>query len=165
MASYPYGKDIVCAWVRENFSTDSLILDVGACDGAWRRLLHEYNRMDAVEAFKPHMEKLGAYRNAYNVDIRDYRYVWYDLIIFGDVIEHLSPEDAQAVLDYAKPRCRDMIVAVPFLFEQGEIYGNKWERHIQDDLTPDLFDERFPGFAALCRPVEDYCYYHWGDKH
>ena len=165
MASYPYGKDIVCEWVRENFSTDSLILDVGACDGVWRRLLHEYNRMDAVEAFAPHMAKLGSYRNAYNVDIRDYRYVWYDLIIFGDVIEHLSPEDARAVLDYAKPRCRDMIVAVPFQYKQGEIYGNKWERHIQDDLTPELFDDRFPGFTVLCRPTEDYCYYHRGDRH
>lgn len=159
MGSYSAGKEYVCDWVRQNFPKESTILDVGACNGKWKHLLMEYNKMDAVEIFTPNMANLGDYRAAYNIDIKDYKFTWYDLIIFGDVIEHMEISDAQDVLAYARPRCRDMIVAVPYQYHQDEIYGNRWERHIQDDLTPDIFAERYPGFRVLCKPVEDYCYY------
>ena len=119
--------------------------------------------MDAVEAYWPNAMRLEGYREIFSVDIRNLEYDHYDLIIFGDVIEHLSVKDAQCVLDYAGPRCRDMIVAVPFEYVQGEIYGNPYEVHIQDDLTPENFDERYPGFEVLLRAAEDYCYYHKGE--
>ena len=165
MSSYGYGKDKVCSWVRKNFPKDATVLDVGACDGNWQRLLAEYTNMDAVEAFAPNLSRLRGYRNVFHADIRNFAYGHYDLIIFGDVIEHLPVEDAQLVLEYAKPRCRDLIIAVPFLYEQGAIYGNPYEVHIQDDLTPALFEERYPGFAVLCDPGHDYRYYHKGDGH
>ena len=160
MSSYYYGKEEVCAWVRRTFQTEAPILDVGACDGNWRRLLPEYRNMDAVEVFGLNLPRLTGYRQVFHADIREFRYDRYELIIFGDVIEHMTVEQAQAVLKYAAPRCRDMIVAVPFLYQQGEIYGNPYEVHIQDDLTPELFEQRYPGFEILCRPVHDYCYYH-----
>lgn len=160
MSSYSYGKNEVCAWIRENFPANSTILDVGACDGIWKRLLPEYRNMDAVEVFGMNLPRLHGYRRVFHKDIREHEYDCYDLIIFGDVIEHLSPKDARYVLDYAAPRCRDMIVSVPFLYVQGELYGNPYEVHIQDDLTPELFAERYPGFAVLCDPGHDYCYYH-----
>ena len=162
MSSYVYGKDEVCDWVRLRFPTGATVLDVGACDGNWRRLLPEYRNMDAVEAFGPNLSRLSGYRQVFHADIRDFPYEHYDLIIFGDVIEHLTVEQAQAVLAYAKPRCRDMIVAVPFQYKQGAIYGNPYEVHIQDDLTPELFEKRYPGFAVLCDPGHDYRYYHKG---
>ena len=162
MSSYGYGKREVCGWVLSTVPGSAAILDVGACDGNWRRLLPEYANMDAVEVFPPNAEKLSNYRKVYTADIRDFKYDWYDLIIFGDIIEHLPVKDAQAVLEYAAPRCRDMIVAVPFLYKQGEIYGNPYERHIQDDLTPAIFAERYSGFEVLCDPGHDYCYYHKG---
>lgn len=159
MGSYPYGKEEICTWIRENFSENSLILDVGACDGKWRQMLQDYPNMDAVEAFRPNMENLTGYRHAYNVEIQNFAFAWYDLIIFGDVIEHLPVKDAQFVLEYARTRCCDLIIAVPYLYPQCEIYGNPYEVHIQDDLTPDIFDERYPGYEPLWRN-DVYCYYH-----
>ena len=91
--------------------------------------------------------------------IADHVYSQYDLIIFGDVIEHMPIETAQNVLEYAFNRCKNMIIAVPFRYKQDAVRGNEWERHIQDDLTPELFDERYPGFRILCRPSENYAYY------
>lgn len=158
MSSYAYGKDEVCAWIRENFPPDATVLDVGACDGLWRRLLPEYT-MDAVEAYAPNMERLTGYRAAIHADIRFFRFDWYDLIIFGDVIEHLTVEDAKALFEYTIPRCRDMIVAVPFLYPQGAIYGNPYEVHQQPDLTPEIFNERYPGFEPVVL-FDNYCYYH-----
>ena len=164
MSSYGYGKREVCGWVLSTFPGDAEILDVGACDGLWRRLLPQYPDMDAVEAYWPNALRLHGtgYRQVFSADIRNFEYDHYDLIIFGDVIEHLPVKDAQAVLQYAWPRCRDMIVAVPWRYKQGEIYGNPYERHIQDDLTPELFAERYPGFEVLCDPGHDYCYFHKG---
>ena len=162
MSSYGYGKREVCGWVLSTFPGDAEILDVGACDGNWRRLLPEFPKMDAVEAFWPNALRLEGYRQVFTADIRNFEYDWYDLIIFGDVIEHLTVKQAQKVLDYAKPRCKDMIIAVPFLYKQEEIYGNPYERHIQDDLTPEKFEQRYPGFEVLLRAADDYCYYHKG---
>lgn len=164
MSSYTYGKAEICAWIRDRFPRDAEILDVGACDGIWRRLLPDYPAMDAVEAFHGNAVRLEGYREIFEADVRNFEYDHYDLIIFGDVIEHMTAKQAQKVLEYARPRCRDMIVAVPFLYVQGEIYGNPYEKHIQDDLTPELFDARYPGFEVLLRAAEDYCYYHKGDE-
>ena len=159
MGSYTEGKREVCAWIRERFPKTSTVLDVGACDGVWRRLLPEYTEMDAVEVFKPYADALGGYRRVINEDIRGLCYEPYDLIIFGDVIEHMSAEDALNVLESAKPRCRDMVVAVPFLYEQGIVDDNPFQAHVQDDLTHELFMQRFPGFEALWKS-DVYCYYH-----
>ena len=121
--------------------------------------------MDAVEIYRPNIIENGLasrYRNVFNMDIADLEYKWYDLIIFGDVIEHMTVENAQKVIDYARGRCSDMIVGVPFLYPQDAIYGNPYERHIQDDLTEELFNERYPGFSLLAKPRGNYAYFHIG---
>lgn len=158
VSSYMNGKREIVAWVNNRFP-DATILDVGACDGIWRTILPNHT-MDAVEAFKPNADRLKGYRAVYNCDIANFSYDWYDLIIFGDVIEHMGVEQAQRVLKYAESRCRDMIVAVPYCLKQGEIYGNPYEVHIQDDLTPKIFDDRYPGFEPLYMVIGYYCYYH-----
>lgn len=160
MASYDYGKAEVVAWIRSNFAPDTRILDVGAGDGKWSNLLSEYSEMDACEIFPPNAEGIkGFYRNTFCCDIADLEYQGYDLIIFGDVIEHMDVEKAQRILKYAEARCTDMIIAVPWRYPQGELYGNQYERHIQDDLTPELFDERYPGYEPIFN-TDRYCYYH-----
>ena len=159
MSSYFFGKDIVCAWVRNHFPAGAEILDVGACDGIWRQLLPEYT-MDAVEIHGPNADRLHGYRKVFRRDVDGLDYEHYDLIIFGDVIEHMDVEKAQRVLAYARPRCRDMVVAVPFLYPQDAFGGNPWEKHLQPDLTAEIFAARYPGFSVLCDTGMNYCYYH-----
>jgi hypothetical protein len=48
--------------------------------------------------------------------------------------------------------------AVPYLFEQGEEYGNIYEKHQQADLTPAIFLERYPMMRLLFGD-ENYGYY------
>lgn len=162
MASYDSGKDEVIAWIKNNFPKGSTCLDVGACDGKWFNLLGDYLIMDAVEIYEPNIvnNRLNdIYRQVLCGDIADCVYNWYDLIIFGDVIEHMTVEKARNVIEYAKYRCRDMIIAVPFMLEQDVQYGNPYEVHIQNDLTPILFDQRYPGFKIISRPQVNYAYY------
>ena len=162
MSSYFDGKPVICAWIRKYFPRSAEILDVGACDGLWRRLLPEYPNMDAVEAWRPHYECLrrDGYRRVFLEDARFFHYEHYDLVILGDILEHLAVNEAQAVLEYAGAHSQDVIVAVPFCYEQGAIYGNPYEVHVQDDLTPELVAERYPQLELLLRAREDYAYYH-----
>lgn len=160
MPSSDFGKDYICTWIRQRFPTTATILDVGACDGKWRMLLDEYRNMDAVEIFEPSAEAIKPlYRRVYCADIYDLEYAPYDLIIFGDVIEHMSVERAKSVLEYAKSRCNDMIVGVPYEYPQGPMYGNEYERHIQDDLTEELFMTRYRGLSILIGSW-NYGYFH-----
>lgn len=152
MSSKKEGKAEVKQYIIENFKKGSTCLDVGACDGIWHSLLGDHLIMDAVEVFEPNIEVhrlREKYRRVYSSDIRGLRYPHYDIIIFGDIIEHIEVEEAQDVLEFAKMRADEVIVAVPFLYPQAAIYGNQYERHIQDDLTNRIFLERYPGFEPM----------------
>lgn len=165
MASLNTGKREMVEWVCENFSKGSTCLDVGACDGKWADLLNTYLTMDAVEIFAPNVRKhklATKYRNVFEADIRGFQYFEYDLIIFGDVLEHMTVKEAQAVLKYAMPRCRDLIVAVPYEWVNRSNYGNPFEFHIQDDLTPELVKERYPELKPF-KIYDRYGYYTKGD--
>lgn len=160
MASFDYGKDEVCQWIRNTVPLDAEILDVGACDGKWRKLLPEYPNVDAVEIYKPNYDKVKPlYRQAFHIDICDFEYEWYDFVIFGDMLEHLEVEDAQKVLAYAKEHSDRVLICVPYMYQQGALYGNPWEIHVQADLTPESFRIRYPNYYTLLRARDNYCYY------
>ena len=161
MASYNFGKDQVVTWLKRNFNQGDTCLDVGACDGKYYNLVGNYFKMDAVEIFKQNIDShhlTEKYNQVFNCDVADLEYDYYDCIIFGDVIEHMTIENAQKVLEYAKPRCKDLIIAVPYLYKQGPLYGNKWEEHIQNDLTPENFIERYGEYDIIWQ-AGNYCYY------
>lgn len=162
MASYEYGKTLIVHWVKDHFKEGATCLDVGACDGKWHGLLGDYLEMDACEAFQPNIqgwELAKKYNKVFWGDICNLEYDYYDLVIFGDVIEHLTVGKAQKVLTYAKEHADDLIIAVPYEYPQDELYGNPYEKHIQDDLTPEIFDSRYPGFEIIWANSE-YAYYH-----
>ena len=155
-------KQEVKEYLISKFHPNIRILDVGAGEGTYYDLLSDYfKNIDAVEVFKPYIDKYNLkdkYNEVFNKNIKDFKYVYYDAIIFGDIIEHLSIEEAQEVLDYAKDRCKELIVAVPYQNKQGIEEGNVYEIHKQDDLTPKNMLERYPMLKELYRD-NNYGYY------
>ena len=165
MSSLDTGKKEVCEWIRANFPHGASCLDVGACDGKWAQLLDGYLTIDAVEVFQKYVYRhnlMEKYRQVYIADIRKFEYDNYDLIIFGDILEHMTVTEAQTVIRYAWNRCRDMLIAVPYMWEQGAIRHNPYEVHVQPDLTPEIFEKRYPGFEPIFQ-VDNYAYYTKGD--
>ena len=150
--SYNTFKEKVKNWVLENFEEGASVLDMGAGGGTYGKLLKNFtNNIDAVEIYRPNITDynlMSLYRFVANRDIVDLEYPEYDLIIFGDVIEHLTVDDAKQVLKYAYGKCKDMIVAVPYRYKQAG-NENEHEEHIQDDLTKDNVLQRYPFLKPL----------------
>ena len=161
MASYDAGKKEINSWIREHIAAGSLCLDIGAGDGRYADMLRDHLIMDAVEAFTPNAERIrGKYRNVYNADARGLEYERYDLVLLCDVLEHMTVEEAQNVLQYAIRNAGEVVVALPFLYHQDAIYGNVYEIHIQNDLTEQLAAARYPELELLFKPTDNYAYYH-----
>ena len=82
-------------------------------------------------------------------NIMTFDFSGYDYMIMGDVLEHLSVNDATnllKVIDEKKIKC---LVAVPFLYEQGSYEGNHYETHLQPDLTPKIVQQRYKNLFLL----------------
>lgn len=160
--SYRYFKEDIKRYLEDKFGAESSVLDVGCGSGTYYDLLGDYfKNIDGVEIYKPNIEQNELnkkYRNIYNADIRGFKYNYYDIIIFGDVIEHMKVEEADEVLKYAFDRCKEMIVAVPYCYKQGIEYGNVYEIHKQDDLTKINMLERYP-YLRLLYGNNEYGYY------
>ena len=149
--SFKAGKKEVKDYLEQKFSGDARVLDVGAGSGTYFNLVGQhFKTMDACEVYGPSILKYklhDKYRNVFHQSVTDFgSFQNYDLVIMGDVLEHLSVSDAQAIL--SRIPCA-LIVAVPFEHPQSSIAGNKAERHLQPDLTPELFDQRYPGFTCI----------------
>lgn len=164
--SYSDFKEEVVSYIKDNFNPDSTILDVGAGSGTYYNYLYrDFKNIDAVEVFEPNIinfDLKNKYRNVYNTDIKDFKYDYYDLIIFGDILEHLDIKEAQMVLKYALERCKQVIVAVPYMYKQGVEHNNVYEIHKQDDLTKENMKERYPELKLLYGN-DRYGYYVKGD--
>lgn len=160
--SYDFYKNEVKDYLASKFKGNAKILDVGAGCGTYWNLLHNYFKtIDGVEVFKPNIDNYqlkNKYHKVYNIDIKGFKYDFYDIIIFGDIIEHLDANEAQEVLKYAYNKCKEMIVAVPYQLKQDEVDGNIYEIHKQDDLTDEIMKERYP-YLKLLYKNDLYGYY------
>ena len=100
--SYNYFKDDFRDHLIKNFSSDIKILDVGPGSGSYYDLLcKDFTNIDAVEVYEPYIDQFNLrdkYKNVYNQDILEFNYNSYNYLILGDVLEHLSINDAQNLL-------------------------------------------------------------------
>jgi predicted nicotinamide N-methyase len=152
--SYDYFKDKIYLLIKEFYKgKDVNILDVGAGSGLYGLMLKDIaKRIDAVEIYNPYIKAFkldNIYDNVYNIDICDFiPSIEYDLIIFGDVLEHIEAKKAVKLLERFK-NIPQIIIAVPYLYKQGAVRGNKYEIHKQEDLTKEIFLNRYLGYHYL----------------
>ena len=152
--SYKFFKPEIRQWFIDNVPTSMRILDVGPGQGTYSDLLRDIGyRMDAVEVWAPYVDQFNLrskYDNVYVADILDFNVSDYDFIILGDVLEHIPVDKAQDLLTDFDVMNKRFLVAVPYMMSQdGAEYGNDYETHHQEDLTPDIMLERYPGLEKL----------------
>ena len=156
---YSYGdyKNEVIHHIIEHTSEYSKILDVGPGAGTYGSSLKHLD-IEGLEIYPPYIEMFKLeeiYKKIHIGDIRNFDIEPFDYIILGDVLEHLTQNEATQVLN--RMWNKKVMVAVPYLFEQGEEMGNIYETHHQPDLTHELMIERY-GLNPLYRN-ERYGYY------
>lgn len=129
------------------------ILDVGPGSGSYGIKLRDYfKQIDACEIYEPYVSQFvlkGIYNRVYVQDIVHFDYNRYDYIILGDVLEHLSVDQAQNLISDISDHRNYCMVAIPYEMEQDDVGGNIYERHLQPDLTHDIFLKRYPQMRLL----------------
>lgn len=90
----------------------------------------------ALEIYPPYVSWFGLkdkYDHVMVGDMRTLSIEPYGLAIFGDVLEHLTRDDAERVLRTEAERCRYLYVSVPIISApQGAHRGNEAEAHLYD---------------------------------
>ncbi|WP_442803644.1 class I SAM-dependent methyltransferase [Streptomyces pseudogriseolus] len=148
------GKD----WSLERFSRTYLetVCDVGPGEGTYAKLFRPVYRgvwWTAIEIHRPYIRRFGLkntakrrdmYDEVHNLDAREApEHLFHrDLVIFGDVLEHMPREDAVALLHKAEQAdCWNILVSLPIVeSEQGEVDGNPHEAHLHQ-WDPDDMDQ------------------------
>ena len=122
------------------------ILDVGAGMGTWFDLLEPHlpeAHFTAVEIFEPYVERYKL-RERYDTvivgDIRELIYTHpFDLVIFGDVLEHMTK--AEAVRTVAMIPWRFALISIPIVeYPQEGTDENPHEAHVATWLAREVLD-------------------------
>jgi hypothetical protein len=145
------GKEESVKWIKE-FSPKT-ILDVGAGAGTYAMLLRDFgyqvDKLDCLEIFEPNVNQFGLknlYHYIYPVDVREWEDFNYDLVIFGDVLEHMTKEEALIVWDKCSKQAKNALISIPithmpqhdheeYYDEYQKVLINKHEDHIKDDWS------------------------------
>lgn len=158
--SWGYFKNDIKSYLIENFPKNSTILDVGCGQGDYADLLGDYfGKFDGLEVFEPYVEEFNLkskYKNLFITNILDFDFEFYDIIIMGDILEHLSRNDSINLLNRIKDKCKQLLIVVPFNLPQDIVNGNVYERHLQEDLNDELIKEYFPFLELLNHNSKDF---------
>ncbi|MDQ0917615.1 hypothetical protein [Paenibacillus sp. V4I5] len=139
------------------------ILDVGVGFGRWGIICREFldvwngkvergtwdTRIEGIEAFSANIDEYhkNFYTKIWEIDASDYFSSCkekYNLIIFGDVLEHFYKDEGNKLLNMALEMSDYVMINIPLgeNWEQGDLYGNKYEEHKSEWYVEDF--EKYP---------------------
>ena len=152
--SHPETKPWVIAHIHQ--ARALWVLDVGAGAGNWLDALraHGYTgNVVACEVWEPYIHDYSLdlrYTAVMRRDARDLTaadFARFDVVIFGDVLEHMTKAEAQTMWERAQA-ARHAAIAIPIVhYCQGALNGNPHEEHVKPDWSHDEVLASFPGIA------------------
>lgn len=144
------GKAETLAWFQANEAAIKTVVDIGPGSGTYVKLIREDAKccVDAtwigVEIWKPYIEEFKLeerYTQILNQDVRtiDWEKLKPNVVIAGDVLEHMTKEDAVALVDRILAVANMLIVSIPIrhMPQDEHAYENPHEAHIKDDWSHD----------------------------
>jgi SAM-dependent methyltransferase len=142
------GKPETAQWFKENESSITRVLDIGAGSGTYIKLVKEEFKICldsywiAIEAWKPYIEKFkleSLYNKVINQDIRTLDWDSLDdlsVAIAGDVLEHMTKEEAVELVSKILKKSKTLIISIPIVYmPQDELEGNPFEVHVKPDWS------------------------------
>jgi hypothetical protein len=147
--SHPENND----WVRDVLTrlNPKTITDVGPGAGKYGSLVKSIlpeAHLTCVEIWAPYVERFGLgeiYNSVIISDARIYSGWDCDLVILGDVLEHMSEAEALSVWRKISQMAKYAIIAIPIVhYPQGPSEGNPFEAHVDDHWTHERVMAAFP---------------------
>lgn len=130
------------------------VLDIGPGVGTYAKLLAgpEIARLTGVEIWEPYVDtyRLRDYYDEIILgDAREVELPPVDVVILGDVAEHMSADDALRLWQRAVDAARLAVyLSIPIVhYPQGELEGNPHEHHVVEDWKHESVLEAFPGIG------------------
>lgn len=128
-------KDVVIRWYKA--IKPRSVLDIGAGAGTYAKLIADKAgaHWTALEVWTPYIKRYKLADKYDQVIVADARYLDYslikpDMVIAGDVLEHMTKAEAQSVIDRFKEHANSIIICVPLVhLDQSAYMGNWFEEH------------------------------------
>lgn len=153
----PYSHNETNSWIADKIRQiqPKSILDVGAGAGTLETIVRNDAKstatLDCVEVWEPYISRFNLetkYNSVFNIDARLFNKWDYDLVIFGDVLEHMTEAEAKDLWHKAARNCKYAIITIPIIhFPQGEEEGNPYEAHCVDDWNAQGVLDTFAGIV------------------
>jgi 2-polyprenyl-3-methyl-5-hydroxy-6-metoxy-1,4-benzoquinol methylase len=144
------GKQQTLEWFIKNESKINRILDIGPGSGTYINLIKINNNVCSnaewvgVEAWPEYIDRFQLNEKYDNVISEDIRNIdWnklgnFSVAIAGDILEHMSKEDAIVLVEKILTHCSHLIISIPIIhMPQDAINGNPFEIHVKDDWSHD----------------------------
>lgn len=150
------GRDMMLRWIARH--QPRAVLDVGVGSGTYGRALRHFDPLPwlvGVEVWTPYVHTYcltAIYDHLLAVDIRSiHQFEWphADVIVFGDVLEHMPEKDALRMWDVARFVARKgVFLSIPIVpYPQSAEHGNPFEEHVVPDWTHERVLNTFPGIV------------------
>jgi glycosyltransferase involved in cell wall biosynthesis len=152
------GKSWIINKVLEIAKTHKIetVWDIGAGNGTYSKLLKKNfpnSHWTAFEIWDPYIKKYDL-KSKYNTVItNDARLIDFgiypkaNLAFAGDVLEHMTKEEAVKLVNHILTHCEHLVISIPIIYyEQGPYEGNPYEVHVKPDWSDKEFIETFKDF-------------------
>ncbi len=144
-------------WTQEKIIelSPTTVLDVGAGQGVYLDLIRQGIGagvvVNAVEVWQPYIDQFdleNRYDKLFAMDVKDMTSFAYDLVILGDVLEHMSEKSAVELWDRISQQAKYAIVSIPIIhYHQDAINGNPYEVHVEEDWNTKRVLSTFKGIV------------------
>lgn len=145
-------------WLMARLPKKDRMLDIGVGCGTYRKLFPD-GHWTGVEIWEEYVSRYHL-KTLYNeliiadaaVAPFDVDMTHYDVAFAGDVLEHMTVEEAQALVRRLRDCADTVIISIPIGHYPQDIFeGNPYEIHITDNWSRESFIEAFgkPTFSAI----------------
>lgn len=143
------------------------VLDIGCGSG---KLLRRYKqpgqRWVGVEIWEPYVARYRLRRQYDKIVVADARTLAlkrdsFDLAFAGDVLEHMTEEQAVTLFTRMRAAARYCVLSIPMgYYPQGTVYGNVYETHVTNHWTPEKVRAAFGPYddSSITPPIGTFWY-------
>ena len=136
------GKAQIKTWLENIDIQHNKVLDIGAGSGAYPALYRDTLKnckwvgVEIWEPYKIKYELEKQYDTLLIGDARQMKFNYYDVCFLGDVLEHMTKQEAVSLVNKLKESCTNIVISIPIVtYEQGTMRGNPYEAHIKPDWS------------------------------